>query len=123
MKETLKLLYEFWSSFGLPAYVENVVPDNAVLPYITYFAGKPDWMNQASVYARVWYRDESFISISEKVDEISERIGEGISLPAEDGGSVVIYKDSNFVQFLEDSTEEGLSIKIAYLSLIQSVYM
>ena len=26
----------FWNSFGLRAYDENTVPQNAVLPYITY---------------------------------------------------------------------------------------
>ena len=29
-------LHSFWSSFGLTAYDENSVPDDAVLPYITY---------------------------------------------------------------------------------------
>lgn len=26
----------FWESFGVPAYEESTVPDDAVMPYITY---------------------------------------------------------------------------------------
>ena len=29
-------VHDFWSSFGLTAYDENAVPDNAQMPYITY---------------------------------------------------------------------------------------
>ena len=123
MKDVLKILNDFWSSFDIPAWAENSVPDNAELPYITYFIEKPDWASQASVYARVWYRDTSFASIAEKVGEISARIGEGISLPSEDKGCIILYKDTNFVQFIEDETSAGINVKVAYLSLIQSVYM
>lgn len=31
-----QVVHSFWSSFGLTAYDENSVPDNAQLPYITY---------------------------------------------------------------------------------------
>ena len=29
-------IYQFWNSFGLAAYEENSVPDDATFPYITY---------------------------------------------------------------------------------------
>ena len=29
-------IYGFWSSFGVPAYEENAVPDGAGMPYLTY---------------------------------------------------------------------------------------
>ena len=29
-------IYQFWNSFGLTAYEENTVPDDAAFPYITY---------------------------------------------------------------------------------------
>ena len=29
-------IHGFWSSFGITAYDENSVPDDAELPYITY---------------------------------------------------------------------------------------
>jgi hypothetical protein len=29
-------LQSFWESFGIPAYNEYTVPDNAEMPYITY---------------------------------------------------------------------------------------
>ena len=29
-------IYQFWSGFGLTAYEENTVPEDAVFPYVTY---------------------------------------------------------------------------------------
>ena len=110
----VKSLYEFWSSFGIPAYAEDGVPDNAVLPYITYSVVNPDWDSASSINARVWYRDTSYVSISSKLDEISDRIGDGLSIATEND-MVILFKDDNFIQFqpYNDNT-----MKIAYLSMI-----
>lgn len=29
-------IYKFFNSFGIPAYINGDVPENAVMPYITY---------------------------------------------------------------------------------------
>ena len=42
MRDTAAALYTFFSSFGIPAYVEYNVPDNAALPYITYELRDPE---------------------------------------------------------------------------------
>ena len=36
MLSTARALQKFWAGFGLPAYSEGSVPDDAELPYITY---------------------------------------------------------------------------------------
>lgn len=121
MKSVAKALYDFWSSFGIPAYAENNVPyteDGTTLvdpPYITYRIAKPEWKTQVSTYARIWYKDTSYKDISEKVDEIESRIGEGVMLPT-DHGFVLLFKDINFCQF--EPTEDN-RYKVAYLSLIE----
>ena len=46
-------LKRFFSGFGLPAYQEGTVPDDAVLPYITYSIAAPEWNQKASMFARV----------------------------------------------------------------------
>ena len=91
MTNTAKALYNFFSGFGLPAYVEYNVPDSAVLPYITYQVVEPDWMDAATIYARVWYRDTSYIAINAKADQIKAAIGGGAMLPT-DGGFIVLEK-------------------------------
>lgn len=115
MKETAKGLYEFWSSFGIPAYPEYAVPDNAELPYITYEMAQPNWRDSSPYFARVWYRDTSYVDITTKVDEISNRIGEGVRIVL-DNGYMFLFKDSAFIQFQPVEDEENL--KVAYLQMI-----
>ena len=128
MTNVAKALYGFFSGFGLPAFVENNVPDEmpdesgnmqpVKPPYITYQLIEPDSLSEASFYARVWYYDTSFEAISAKVDEIRRAIGRGKSIPI-DGGCVWIWRDNNFCQF-QPSDEPAL--KIAYLQMILGAY-
>lgn len=99
MTNTAKALYSFFSSFGLPAYVEDCVPDGAELPYITYQLVSPDWRDSALMYARVWYRSTSLVAINAKVDEISAAIGESKSIPT-DGGTVYLSRHSDFSKIM-----------------------
>lgn len=114
MKQAAKTLQDFWSAFGLPAFVEGYVPDDQALPYITYQLLKPYWKQQVSTYARVWYYDRSYVDITEKVNQIETVIGEGITLKSGDG-FIFLAKDVNFCQFQPTDTE---GLKVAYLQLI-----
>lgn len=107
-------LYDFWNGFGIPAYPENMVPDDAVLPYITYDLRFPDWRGYTSYNARVWYHDTSVLPIMAKIQQISDEIGEGkrIAIP---GGSVFLFKDNLFFQMMPSEDE---AIKLAYLSMV-----
>lgn len=115
MRKTLKGLYEFWSGFGIPAYPEYAVPDDAQLPYITYETKEPAWRDTALYTVRVWYRDTSFEAISRKVDEISNAIGEGCTFALENG-FIWLFKDELFMQM--QPTDEDDLLKVAYLSMI-----
>lgn len=114
MTNTAMILQEFWSSFGIPAYVEQTVPDEAQMPYITYRLAEPDWDSETTIYARIWYRSTSFVSIADKVDEISHKIDSGLTIPF-DGGMMVIFKDPIFVQYIPNENGD-FNIKCAYLS-------
>ena len=118
MRDTAAALYSFFSSFNLPAYVENTVPENAALPYITYELREPEAGENSSLTARVWYMSNSFSEIVDKVDEIKAAIGGGKSIPVT-GGAVWIWQDTNFCQF-QPSDEPKM--KIAYLMLIIGAY-
>lgn len=115
MNGTAKGLYQFWSGFGIPAYPEYAVPDDATLPYITYELAQPNWRDSSPYYARVWYRDTSYVDITQKVDEISSEIGEGKRIVLDDG-YMYLFKDSTFIQFQPVEDEDNL--KVAYLQLI-----
>lgn len=115
MTDTATTLYSFWSSFGIPAYPEYNVPDGATMPYITYEITEPEWRSQTNIHARVWYRDTSYVPIVAKLDNISDRIGEGVLLPSGEG-FILLFKDSQFIQF--QPYEVDSDVKIAYLSMI-----
>ena len=114
MRETEKTLYDFWSGFQIPAFVEGYVPDDQALPYITYQLLKTNWRSQSATYARVWYYDTSYDAITSKVNQIEAAIGEGITLPSGDG-FIFLAKDINFCQFQPTDTD---GLKVAYLQLI-----
>lgn len=118
MTNTARALYDFFSGFGLPAYVENTVPDDAALPYITYELLEPDSLDRAPFHARIWYRSTSYAGVSSKADEIRAAIDRGYSTPI-DGGVLWIWRDDNFLQFQPSDEPE---LKLAYLSMILAAY-
>lgn len=118
MIETAKALQKFWSSFGLDAYVEGSIPDGAQMPYITYRLVKPDWRSPVQEYARLWYHSTSYADVLAKVDEIRHAIGEGYSVPIENG-VLVLYRDDVFAQTM---TDEEPDVKYVYLTLQMNVY-
>ena len=119
MTQTAIALYTFFSSFGIPAYVESTEPDNAPAPYITYELAEPDWRGSHALHARVWYRDTSFTAITAKVDEIREALGEGVGVTT-DSGMICLFADDDFCQFIP--MEGDPTLKSAYLSLILQAY-
>ena len=118
MKDTAVALKTFFSSFGLRAFVENNIPDNAEPPYITYELREPQAGERSSLTARVWYIDTDFEAITGKVDEIKNAVADGASLPV-DGGAVWLWPDDNFCQF---QPPDEPKLKIAYLMLIIGAY-
>ena len=113
MTNTAKALYQFFSGFGLQAYGEYNVPDDAELPYISYQLIEPDWDDSGTFYARVWYRSTSYTEINAKVDEIKAAVGEGVSIRTP-GGAVYLTKGTPFIQF--QPLEGDDSLRVAYLN-------
>lgn len=67
---------EFWSSFGLTAYDELTVPDDAAMPYLTYEAVSGNLGAKTTVSASLWYRSNSWREISQKSEYIAGSIYE-----------------------------------------------
>lgn len=74
MVDKAQALHVFWSSFSIPAYDENCVPDGAQMPYITYEVQTDSIDNDLSISASLWYRSLSWEAITKKADEIAEHI-------------------------------------------------
>lgn len=95
-------IHNFWSGFGLTAYEENSVPDEAELPYITYSVSYDTFDNDVPMSVSVWYRSTSWGDLIAKKDAISAAIGEGgVNIPT-DEGHIWIKRGSPFAQRMGD---------------------
>lgn len=101
-------VYTFLSSFGLPAYAETSVPDQATFPYITYSLVIPDLFESSNMQVNVWYRTDSEAVPNAKVREIGEAVQQRALVPlACDGGVVLIGRGSPWAQSLSIEGEDS----------------
>ena len=108
-------IYQFWNSFGLKAYEENTVPDDAAFPYITYQLVTDSFDREAHVTVSVWYRSESWTAINAKTEEISQKISRGGKLVSCDGGAIWLKRGQPFSQNMGDESDD--LIKRKYLNI------
>lgn len=107
-------LNQFWSSFGVPAYEENSVPDlrDLTFPYITYQATVGGWDEPVAVTASIWDKNTSWAN----VDELSDTIERAIRLadPVRyDGGMYRVWiGDTPFAQNMGDPDNDRIRRKV-----------
>lgn len=95
-------IHAFWSSFGLAAYDENSVPDEAMLPYLTYSLSYDSFGNQVSMVTNLWYRSTSWVSITAKAKEIFDYISDGGVNLQTDTGIIHIMRGQPFYNRMGD---------------------
>ena len=110
------VIYQFWSSFGLTAYEENTVSDDAKFPYITYQLVTDSFDREIPLTASLWYRSESWTAINAKTEEISQKISRGGKIIPCDGGAIWLKRGQPFAQSMGDESDN--LIKRKYLNII-----
>ena len=108
-------IYQFWNGFGLTAYEENTVPDDAAFPYITYQLVTDSFYREVPVTASLWYRSESWTAINAKTEEISQKISRGGKIISCDGGAIWLKRGQPFAQNMGDESDN--LIKRKYLNI------
>ena len=108
-------IYQFWNGFGLTAYEENTVPDNATFPYITYQLVTDSFDREIPLTASIWYRSESWTAINAKTEEISQKISRGGKIISCDGGAIWLKRGQPFAQNMGDESDN--LIKRKYLNI------
>lgn len=101
-------LYQFWSSFGIPAYNESSVPtgkDKPDFPYITYQVVTDSFNDNAFMSASLWYRNTTWKPAHAKSAEISQNISRGGKIISYDDGAVWIKRGQPFSQDMGDETD------------------
>lgn len=105
-------LYEFFSSFGIPAYEETGLLKRPELPYMTYqdVTGRY-WDGGIAAHAQIWYQTRGDMSGADSIAKlISERIGTSGCIIGCDGGGILIKRSKTkaFSQKLTDKTDIDL---------------
>lgn len=129
-------LHSFWSSFGIPAYDENTVPENADERYITYNVATDSLGNVVNLYASIWdVNSTSWAFVETKAEEIAKAIEQRnyellvggilktfhVSIPIDDPiGAVFITKGTPFAQRMSDPSSDR--VRRIYLN-IQAEYL
>lgn len=108
-------IYQFWNGFGMTAYEENSVPDDAAFPYITYQLVTDSFDREVPVTASIWYRSESWTVINAKTEEISQTISRGGKIIPCDGGAIWLKRGQPFAQSIGDESDD--LIKGKYLNI------
>lgn len=101
----------FWNSFGWKAYDENSIDTGAFapqLPYITYSAQIGSLGQILSLTASLWDKSTSWKSVSDKADEIAERIGYGVEVLKVDDGYLSIGKGQPFAQRVNEPDDNEI---------------
>lgn len=107
-------LQDFFSGFSLPAYPSTAVPDDAVMPYLTYTVSVSSFQSSDSLLTvNLWYRNESEAIPNAKAEEIRKEIEQGGVLPL-DRGFIWLKPGS---PFWYTSPDEDNSIKRRILNI------
>lgn len=109
-------LHQFFSSFGMTAYTATSVPDDAVLPYLTYELSTSAWQGgEVGLTVNLWFYTESEAVPNAKAQELSQAIGLGGKILPCDGGYIWLKRGSPWCQSLKDETSP--TIKRRYLNV------
>lgn len=115
-------LYQFFSSFDLPAYPANAVPVGAEFPYLTYDAAYGSWeQGELNITVNLWYDSTGEVIGNAKQQEISKAIGYGGYLISCDGGSIWLKRGKPWCQSLYDPTDNKIkrwyiNVTVEYLT-------
>lgn len=111
MTDLHKALYNFWASFGLPVWHQDTVPEEAVLPYITFQTVSGEAMSATILTATAWFRDEDQGVNAQRaavLDQIAQAVPhEGRMLPVGDKGYLMLYRNSGtFQSYVQDEEDK-----------------
>lgn len=115
--EKEKTLHKFWNSFGVPAYDETTVPDDATFPRITYNVATDSLGGVVSLHADLWYRSSSWQGVTDLAETIAKTVKQFgyITLPIEGGGYIYLCGGTPFAQRIDDPDDD--SIKRIYINV------
>lgn len=121
--ELQKALFEFFSSFGVPCYLDGFAGVETPFPYITFNLTDTPLAIPTLMPVRVWSKSPSFVEVLGIVDKIKLKINENSYKITMDNnkGYIVLNKGLPFFQYQPDDDPTQL-LKIAYINIMITVY-
>lgn len=118
MKE--QALYNFFSSFDIPAFEENSVPSDSAhkpaFPYLTYPIITDSLDNNVILSVSLWYKDKdgysALLESVKKKNEIEAALADGGQIIQCDGGRIWLKKGSPFAQVMGDESDDKIKRQI-----------
>ena len=108
MMQLARALADFWSQFGVPAYVDDLVPDNATPPYITYDVSRDGFGGIVPLTAYNWHKDTlgGNLERTEMLEDIADALPVGGLLIGVDDGYIILQRnDAGFQQYWQDPND------------------
>lgn len=103
-------LNSFFSSFGIPAYERNRVPDSAKYPYLTYdYAVAALGDGEVALTVDLWYYTENNTVPNAKAAEMSAAISLGGKMIPCDEGYIWLKRGSPWCQSLPDPNDRSIN--------------
>jgi hypothetical protein len=109
-------IHAFWNRFGIPAYEENTVQEDATYPYITYQLVTDAYIREVVMTASVWYRSTSWKECNAKAEEIGRTIGMGGTVLRCDDGRIWLKRGTPFSQSMGDESDDLVKRKYINIS-------
>lgn len=110
-------LYQFFNSFDVAAYATSSVPDDVILPYMTYDFISDSFGIENNIDLNLWMHTESEAIPNAKAQQIAEAISLGGKILRFDGGAVWIKRGSPWCQSLKDDTAPGVKRRLMNVTL------
>lgn len=119
MMDRYEALYGFWSSFGVPAYEENSVPERKDLtfPYITYNAVASPFDSDTVVNASIWTRSTSWLEADTLADAVERELKNGGKILSYATGIIWITPETPLAQSMGDPDDNLIKRKLLTVEL------
>ena len=112
-------LHSFFSQFGVKAYQRDTVPEDAVLPRITYEVILDEFGSQNIITASIWDRSTSWKGVRDIQKLLEQELTDGGSTVSYDGGVIWLKIAHPFAQDMSDEDDSirriVLNIEVEYL--------
>ena len=108
-------LYGFFSGFGIPAYPNTEVPEDAVFPFLTYSMSMGAWGQTVSLTVQLWYHTQSEAEPTAKAMEIHDAIGLGGKQLGCDRGSIWLRMGNPWCLSL--AQEDDKTVKLRQMNI------